>query len=185
MAKGFKDSSGKFHPTGNNGTSSRDKSVETKGMKMMKVLNIEEPLSESSSSRKIQALTEKMQSPDAVLTEREINFMKNSLNRQPDFSTRDSELQEMIDVLDNNEDGLAITAGQTVKGLDWLKKKPQRDRMGFRELAVIDDFAEFRLLGLPETNAGSEFHTPFWRVIASDGSTFEYRSIGGELSIDG
>jgi len=32
MAKGFKDSSGKFHPTGNNGTSSREKSIEAKGM---------------------------------------------------------------------------------------------------------------------------------------------------------
>lgn len=32
MAKGFKDSSGKFHPTGNNRTSSREKSIETSGM---------------------------------------------------------------------------------------------------------------------------------------------------------
>ena len=34
MAKGFTDSSGKFRPTGNNGTSSRDKSMESEGMKM-------------------------------------------------------------------------------------------------------------------------------------------------------
>ena len=34
MAKGFKDSKGNFHPTGNNGTSSRNKSVGTSGMKL-------------------------------------------------------------------------------------------------------------------------------------------------------
>jgi len=34
MAKGFKDSSGKFHPTGNNGTSSREKSVNVEGMSL-------------------------------------------------------------------------------------------------------------------------------------------------------
>jgi len=39
LAKGFKDSSGKFHPTGNNGTSSREKSVETSGMKMKNRIN--------------------------------------------------------------------------------------------------------------------------------------------------
>jgi len=32
MAHGFKDSSGKFHPTGNNGTSSREKSTQAEGM---------------------------------------------------------------------------------------------------------------------------------------------------------
>jgi len=32
LAKGFKDSRGKFHPTGNNGTSSRKKSIETSGI---------------------------------------------------------------------------------------------------------------------------------------------------------
>ena len=34
MAKGFTDSSGKFHPTGNNGTSSRQKSVRPEGVKI-------------------------------------------------------------------------------------------------------------------------------------------------------
>ena len=34
MAKGFKDSSGKFHPTGNNGTSSKSKSTTTSTVPM-------------------------------------------------------------------------------------------------------------------------------------------------------
>ena len=37
MAKGFKDSSGKFHPTGNNGTSSMSKTVTPEGIKIARL----------------------------------------------------------------------------------------------------------------------------------------------------
>ena len=37
MAKGFKDSSGKFHPTGNNGTSSKRKSIQPDGSRIKSI----------------------------------------------------------------------------------------------------------------------------------------------------
>ena len=46
MAKGFKDSSGKFHPTGNNGTSSRDKSISTSGVKIQPLSRIQSKFTE-------------------------------------------------------------------------------------------------------------------------------------------
>ncbi len=185
MAKGFtKD--GKFRPTGNNGSSSQEKSIEPKGMKMMKVLNIEEPLSESSSQRKIEALTEKM-SGDVVLTEREINFIKNTLNRTPRDEWKSGE-QALVDATWSRtdlEDGFELTDEQSEKGREWLNRKPQRDNMGFRETAVMDDFKEIRLEGIVETHSGTGFYVPVWRVHANDGSTFQYRDIGGELEISG
>jgi len=42
MAKGFKDSSGKFHPTGNNGTSSREKSTQAEGFHHKRMKRIRE-----------------------------------------------------------------------------------------------------------------------------------------------
>ena len=42
MAKGFKDSSGKFHPTGNNGTSSKNVNVEPKAKIPLKDIRIYE-----------------------------------------------------------------------------------------------------------------------------------------------
>jgi len=175
MAKGFTDKNGKFRPTGNSGTSSREKTIETSGTQL-------KPIG-SESRRKIEAVTEKM-NDNIVLDEREINFIKNTMNRHPDSSTRPSIVQEMLDAT-WDEDGHEITMGQNEKGREWLNRKQQRDRMGFRETGVMDDFKEIRLIGVTETHSGSGFYIPFWRVIANDGSTFEYRNIGGEISIDG
>lgn len=208
MARGFKDSRGKFHPTGNNGRrSSREKSIDIRsvdpetgvieGMTLAEQRKAEIEMSGvvrdaildkskigSESIKKVKTVTEKM-NDSLVLDEREINFIKNTMNKYPDSSKRPEVVQDMLDATWSNEDGHEITMGQNEKGGEWLNRKPQRDRMGTRETGVMDDFKEIRLLGITETHSGSEFYIPFWRVIANDGSTFEYRNIGGELSIDG
>ncbi len=199
MAKGFTDSEGRFHPTGNNGRkSSREKSVDViAGMTLEEQRKAEIEMSGqvrdaiagkaeigAGSREKISKVIKTM-NEELVLDEREINFMKNTMNRYPDSSTRPEIVQDMLDATWNNEDGHELTVGQNEKGREWLNRKPQRDSMGTRETGVMDDFKEIRLLGITETHSGSGFYIPFWRVISNDGSTFEYRNIGGEISIDG
>ncbi len=185
MAKGFTDSKGNFRPTGNSSrSSSKEKSLETSGIELRTTLNPQNESGISKGSReKIEKVTNTM-NQGLVLDEREINFIKNTMNRHPDRSTRPEVVQEMLDAT-WNEDGHEITASQNEKGREWLNRKPQRDRMGAREAGVMDDFKEIRLIGITETHSGTGFYIPFWRVIANDGSTFEYRNIGAEISIDG
>jgi len=198
MAKGFTDEKGKFHPTGNSSrSSSREKSIDvTEGMTLGEQRRAESEMgglvrdaiegkSEVSAGtrEKVLKVTNSM-NVGLVLDEREINFIKNTMNRYPDSSTRPESIQNMLDAT-WNEDGHELTVGQNEKGREWLNRKPQRDSMGTRETGVMDDFKEIRLIGITETHSGSGFYIPFWRVISNDGSTFEYRNIGGEISIDG
>ena len=186
LAKGFKDSSGKFHPTGNNGTSSREKSVEAKGMKMMKVLNVENPLGESNPSRKQDAMLEKLDTPFAVLSTREIDWIKNTINRESEPANRSDFTDEVLNKLASH-DGIGIDESANDKGEEFLKRKPIFERtLGQREQAVVEDFDEFKLVEFFDAgNQYSSFYVPLWRAVSHGGDSFEYYFSGGEIHITG
>jgi len=195
MAKGFKDSSGKFHPTGNNGTSSREKSISTSGMKHLieklqiaKVLDVRNPLSESSTQRKQEAMLEKLNDyPNAVLSNREIDWIKNTINRESEPANR-SEFTDMVfEKIEDSEMGIAIDEQANDKGEEFLKRKPIFERtLGQREQAVVKNFDEFRLVGFFDSgNQFSSFYVPLWRALSTNGDSFEYYFSGGEIHITG
>ena len=189
MVKGFtKD--GKFRPTDNNGgTSSRDKSVESSGMvmKQQKNLNIEDPLSESNATRKQQAMLQKLGFAELPLSNREIEWIKNTMNRESEPSNRSEFADEIQEKLGDNEDGFPIDEQANNKGEEFLKRKQIFDKvLGQREQAVVEDFKEFRLVEFFDSgNQHVTFFVPLWRAVANDGSSFEYYFSGGEVNITG
>ena len=79
-----------------------------------------------------------------------------------------------------------ITNEQTAKGVEYLSRPNIRKQMGAREEEVLDNFKEFRLVAFHDDNNGfRHYYSPYWRVIANDGSAFEYHQDSKGISIDG
>jgi len=121
--------------------------------------------------------------PNAVLTKSEIQSIKNSLNGSVggDTAKRFADLaREKIARLNDNAEQIMITPEHNQQGIDFLKKKPQRDLFGSREENVIDNFKKFKLTGFKneatfdQNKLGIVNFTPTWEVVAKDGSTFDY-----------
>ena len=92
---------------------------------------------------------------------------------------------ESLGFLFENQAPYSITSEQTTKGLDWLfnlrftarGKERKNNPFGYREQSILDDFDRFELAGLYDYSDGyNGFHNfkPMYRVIASDGESFEY-----------
>lgn len=124
-------------------------------------------------------ILEKLSDPNRVLTESDVNYIKNTINRSFSGSKENPEFEdELKDLVWNNENGFRLTDEQTEKGKKYLMKH-YKNRMGYREQHVMDDFKEFRLIGWYDAgNIYRKFYIPYYRVIAKDGSTFEYH-VGG------
>lgn len=190
MARGFTDKSGTFRPTDNSsGTSSREKTLETSGtvIKKQKNLDIENPLGESSSIRKQEAMLQKLGFPEMELSNREIDWIKNTMNRESEPAESSDFADAIQEKLAENEDGYAIDEQANEKGEEFLKRKPIFERvLGQREQAVVEDFKEFRLFEFFDSgNQFVTFYVPHWRAVANDGSSFEYYFSGGEVHITG
>jgi len=68
-------------------------------------------------------------------------------------------------IINSREGGYGITDEQSTKGLDWLKKKPQQNMLGFREKDILDNFEDFRLDGFFDAgNSFKSFFVPLWKV---------------------
>lgn len=87
------------------------------------------------------------------------------------------------------EDGWGISAEQTDKGLTFLMKQWKSPKtgavlknnpFGYREQDVLSKFKEFRLVGFYDTataqanQIGIRYFQPIYRVVAEDGSSFDY-----------
>jgi len=195
MAKGFTDDKGKFHPTGNNGSkSSREKSIETEGVPLEELgkgtvaLNVDDPLAESKTQRRKQAMILKLDETEAIITKPEIEWMRKWLNNSFGSGTdvTDEEfIQAIRDKVPENPDGFRLTPEQTTQGIDFLRKKKNQKNFGERELDVVENFKEFRLIDWFDANPNVTFFVPLWRVESDDGNTFEYYVSGGEVNITG
>lgn len=79
--------------------------------------------------------------------------------------------------------GVQISPEQTAKGLSFLLnlwktprgKERKNNPFGYREQAILDDFKEFQFVDIYNASRGyCPFYLPVYRVIANDGSAFEY-----------
>ncbi len=205
--KGFKDKNKKFHPISNKKRMkrmpSKDMLTPTGGVKVFHTskfdnegyrlkrndaeLNVDSPLNESTTARRTKAMLMKLEMKDPVLTEKEINWMKNNINGS--FAGSGGKTNEfgmkVEEIINNREGGYKITADQNQKGLDWLKKKPQQNMMGFREKDIVDNFEDYRLDSFYDAgNSFRSFNVPLWKVRAKpekDGGrgTMLYYNSGG------
>ena len=115
-----------------------------------------------------------------TLTEQQVNLIKRRLNGGKIKQT---------DVFGENYDKkYKITPIQTQKALRWLNnlrktpfgKERLNNPFGYREEAVLDNFDRIELeefydnVNYTQSQAGIHNYTPLWRVIAKDGSSFEY-----------
>ena len=150
-------------------------------------LDVSNPLNETSTARRTKAMLMKLEKKDPVLSEKEINWMKNNINGS--FAGSGGKTNEfgmkVQEIVANREGGFKISDEQSTKGLDWLKKKPQLNMMGFREKDIVDNFDDFRLDGFFDAgNSFRSFFMPLWKVRSKpdkdgDRRTMLYYNSGG------
>ena len=137
-------------------------------------------------------IRDKLLESDPILTEADINYMKNTINNSfSGSSDEDTEFKKFIrDVVWNHEspdgkNGYRITQDQTEKGLKWLKKF-YNNSMGYREQAIFDNFEEFRLIGWHDNAhyGQNSFYVPYYAVYGDD-NKMSYHMENGKISIDG
>ena len=120
-----------------------------------------------------------------VLTEAQLNLLKRRLN--------DKKITQN-DIFGQQGKVFLLTPEQTKKGLDFLNNERRTPKgverknnpFGAREEAVLDNFDRFEVGDF--FDAGNQFVTfnvPLFRVVAKDGSTFEYHFSGGKVNITG
>jgi len=150
-------------------------------------LNITDPLAETKTARRKQAMVLKLDDEDSIVTKPEIEWMRKFLNDS--FGNTGDVDQDFVDSIkdkvDNNPDGFRITPEQTTQGLDFLRKTKNQKVFSEREKDILENFKEFRLIGWQDASSGSTFFVPLWKVESTDGNSFEYYFAGGEVEITG
>ena len=121
---------------------------------------------------------------DDTFTESSISSFRSLMNGYKRTNLTDEE-RESLDYLFGKNAPYSITPEQTTKGLDWLfnlrftarGKERKNNPFGYREQSILDDFDRFELSGLYDDSDGyNGFHNfkPIYKVIASDGESFDY-----------
>ena len=109
-----------------------------------------------------------------VITEREINLLKNRANKGSDV---------MCVFVGDNDYTLKITDEQTAKGISWLldKWKTPKGRVrkhnpfNQKQQAILSHFKEFRLVDFRDCgNWFVNWYLPVYRVISEHGRHFDY-----------
>ena len=102
-------------------------------------------------------------------------------------------------LLEIPEDGFKITASQTKKGLNWLLNKWKTPRgierknnpFGYREENILENFSHFLLIdwndraSYYQVKMSYHQYLPVYRVVAKDGSYFDYIGQAGIVEIVG
>lgn len=128
------------------------------------------------------------------LTEREVLLLKNRLNGVNRAEFKPSEIP-----FPEDGGGFNLTPQQVEKGRYWLVNQWRTPRgklrknnpFGYREQHVLENFETIRLVQFVDkanyyqNQIGMRCYQPYYRVIATDGSTFEYLVWGGECEILG
>lgn len=124
------------------------------------------------------------------LTEKEINLIKNRVNRGDKES-----LDKFYELLKERDwQPFKLTPEQNQKGYEFLMDKwktstgqeRKNNPFGYREQKVLENFSHFEISDF--YNAGNRYHdhyVPYYTVVAEDGNTFEYAYYGGEIHIMG
>ena len=120
----------------------------------------------------------------STLNERDIIALRSHLNgMRNSFDT--CELSDLHDLVDDCTP--TITSDQSTKGIAWLRdqwhtprgKVRKNNPFGYREQQVLESFSHFELVGFHDAGNGYRSnYLPTYRVIATDGATFDYVPYG-------
>ncbi len=122
------------------------------------------------------------------LTEKELNALKNHLNR---ISS-----SEAYDLMENtyDSDGVKLSSAQVQKGRKWLYnlgftptgKERKNSPFGYREEYIVKNFKSLELLYWHDAGSFfSSFYVPVYQAIGKDGTTMDYYVSGGKIQIIG
>ena len=136
-------------------------------------------------SKKHQGLIKILSGDTVVLSEGDIQNIKNNLNSGNE--TREAKGEEYNDLIFNNKHGVRITEEQTSKGIAYLARANIQKQLGSREQHIVDNFKEFRLNGFEQAfnDYGNSWYEANWRVISNDGESFDYQGASKGIEITG
>ena len=112
-----------------------------------------------------------------VLTESDVNHIKNSLNGSfRNGEINESFTDELDDIFSEGKE-FPLTDEQTTKGITWLQKsRIQNKYLGEREREIVQNFDHFALVDFAEI--GNNFSVPVYKVVATNGDSFDYHITG-------
>lgn len=129
------------------------------------------------------AVLEKFKSKNPIVSDDEVQHLKNSLNRK-DFSNDDNRrfADEASEIVIRHPNGIRLNEDFTKKGIEFLTRANIQKQLDDDERDIVDDFKEFHWLGfVEEGNAFRSFFKPEFRVISHDGSHFDY-TVGEDVT---
>lgn len=185
------------HDTGQHFPTDKPKSVSSgqvvgdEGRKKITVVDTQKAnkIKLTGSQKRMHQAVGDMKNPNFTMSKNDMDFVKNSVNRLAHAGDRRDDPKIVNDLLDAswaNEDGIKLDSGFQTQGMDWLKKRKQRNNYGAREEHIVNTMKEIRLHGFHDNgNQHVVFYVPNFDVIAEDGSTMEYHMEAGEISITG
>lgn len=129
-------------------------------------------------------------------TENEIIYFRKALGSS---GFKDRELAKvLLNAFENvlSRVSYKITPEQTDKGIAYIKnacfrrngtlRRAKTNPFGQREAEIILNFSHFEFVGLNNTSfTGYAFYVPIYKVVARDGSSFEYTTNMGRMEIVG
>lgn len=120
------------------------------------------------------------------LSEKELNALKNHINRKPD------DIEQLIDNVYQNEPELTIE--QQKKGFKYLYnlgftptgKERKNSPYGMRERYIVQNPQSITLYGFHDAgNWFNTFYVPIYSACGKDGTCMEYYVSGGKINIIG
>lgn len=130
-----------------------------------------------------------------IIEENELNAMFSFLNGGRGNATQDEKkiIKAALWMRNDIDKPLLLSQAQNNKGINYLRgqyqtpngKERKNNPFGFREVAVLQRFTHFELIGEYDAgNAYISFLVPLYRVVG-EGGTFEYYFSGGVVHIIG
>ena len=131
---------------------------------------------------------DKLKQPHLVMSDDEIQHIKNSLNRK-EYGNEDNKkfADEANELIANHPHRIRLDEELTKKGLEYLTRPAIQKQLGEREKNVVEHFKEFTLTEFYEDNNGfRSFYIPQWSVRDNSGNSFEYIEKGSrEIEVVG
>ncbi len=167
---------------------SRDPKAKTQGVRLKRQLiklNVKDPLDETKTDRRKEAMLMKLADENSVITEPEVNWMKKFLNNTfgAPKTTDENFKNDLINAI-SEQDGYKISPELNQKGIDFLRKNKRK--LSQRENLIIDNFDFFTFEGFDDGEGGFRNNLqPIWRVHSTptngQSDDFEYQWIGGQF----
>jgi hypothetical protein len=160
-----------------------------------KTLELADILYNTSKNKTFRKWSARVLDVDTPWTENEIIYFRKAVNSS---SSLPVELRKALkDAFESitNEQGYKITSEQTDKGIQYIRnrafkrngslRRAKSNPFNTREAHIINNFSHFEFVGLYDANGNGymQYYVPVYRVIAKDGTAFEYSTNMGQMEI--